>query len=113
MKIVRGVHWLIKPADLKEKKELTKKFAYLTKDEIASSLRKELGQGFHTIQTKHYVICSSAASPYTQWCGELFEHLEETFLDYWKNKGLELTPPKKTIGCDCLQNQTGVRELRP
>lgn len=92
-----GNYWRIKPENLKEKKELALPFAYFLKDELARRLQKELGEGFRTIRTEHYVICSNATTPYTQWCGELFEHLQKTFLAYWKDKGLELRPSEKPL----------------
>ena len=92
-----GKYWNITPENLKQKKEHAQAFSYFSKDELASRLKKELGLDFRTFQTEHYIICSNTTTPYSQWCGELFEHLEKTFLAYWKNKGLQLKSPEKPL----------------
>jgi hypothetical protein len=70
-----------------------KPFTRLNAEELGQDLKEELGPGFEIVQTRHYVIATSAGPVYARWCGDLFERLLTGFLEHWKGLGLALTEP--------------------
>ncbi len=54
-------------------------------------LLDEFGAGFNVKSTEHFVFVSDASESYVDWCGRLFESLEEGFRLYARRNGLELT----------------------
>lgn len=74
--------------------KLEQQFQPVDRAALASSLQAELGPGFQTHLTRHYVICSDASPAYVRWVGSLFERLQAGFRGYWKQAGLELTEPE-------------------
>jgi len=57
----------------------------------------ELPPGFDLLVTKHYCICFDTSRAYAQWCGSLFERLHDAFTNFWKQAGLEMTPPPRPL----------------
>jgi len=57
----------------------------------------ELPTGFDLLVTKHYCICFDTSRAYAQWCAALFERLHDAFANFWKQAGLEMTPPPRPL----------------
>lgn len=57
----------------------------------------ELPPGFDLLITKHYCICFDTSRAYAQWCGALFERLHDAFTNFWRQAGLEMTPPPRPL----------------
>ena len=54
-------------------------------------LLDEFGEGFQVKKTEHFILVSDASEGYVDWCGRLFESLEEGFRLYARRNGIELT----------------------
>ena len=54
-------------------------------------LLDEFGEGFQVKKTEHFIFVSDASEGYVDWCGRLFESLEEGFRLYARRNGIELT----------------------
>jgi hypothetical protein len=89
-----GKLWSVDTDQLVKRTATEDAFSPLERDELEKQLRKELGPGFETVSTKHYVICSNAGRQYSEWCGTLFERLFDAFQNYWKQRGLTLHEPE-------------------
>ncbi|MBL8814646.1 MAG: DUF1570 domain-containing protein [Planctomyces sp.] len=83
------------PGDEIESREVTSEaFVHFTADELALKLKQEAGPDFEILQTDHYVICSSANSVYTEFCGKLLELVfQEFFEEFAKSRGLSIREP--------------------
>jgi hypothetical protein len=57
----------------------------------------ELPPGFDLLVTKHYCICFDTSRAYAQWCAALFERLHDAFTNFWKQSGLEMSPPPRPL----------------
>ena len=82
------------PPDRLLEREKIEQFTPLTKDELGQRLRQQLGDGFEIVETKHYVLCTSAGRTYGEWCGRLFERLLGAFQKHWRSRELDLHEPQ-------------------
>ena len=57
----------------------------------------ELPPGFDLLVTKHYCVCFDTSRAYAQWCAALFERLYDAFANFWKQAGLEMSPPPRPL----------------
>lgn len=57
----------------------------------------ELPPGFDLLVTKHYCVCFDTSRAYAQWCAALFERLHDAFTNFWKQAGLEMSPPPRPL----------------
>jgi hypothetical protein len=57
----------------------------------------ELPPGFDLLVTRHYCICFDTSRAYAQWCAALFERLHDAFANFWKQAGLEISPPPRPL----------------
>lgn len=90
---------------LLERQDLGQPYQRLAADALGKHLQAELGNGFETYSTRHYVIASKAGRPYAQWCGALFERLYAAFQNYWKMRGLPLHEPDGPLVALVFANQ--------
>ena len=60
-------------------------------DRYEEALLEEFGEGFQVKKTEHFVFVSNASESYVDWCGRLFESLEEGFRQYARRNAMELT----------------------
>lgn len=97
--------WSITPDRLTARANLEHEFAPLRAEELAAALPDELGRGFKTTRTAHYVICSDAPAAYAEWTGKLFERLLKAFLLTWKQAGWELAEPESPLPALVFRNQ--------
>lgn len=97
--------WSITPERLKSREESQREYAPLDAAGLATALQEELGPGFKTTRTAHYVLCTDGPSAYTEWVGTLFERLLRAFLLIWKQAGWELTAPDAPLPALVFRNQ--------
>lgn len=105
-----GRLWTIGPKQLKKDEATTEPFRPFSADEIGQQLQTELIDfGIKSpsaiVQTKHYVICSTAGRVYGEWVGGLFERLHDAFHSFWKEAGLELHEPEFPLAAFALKDQ--------
>ncbi len=111
-----GKLWTVGSKQL-EKNELTDEtFQPLPADQLGKQLQQELIEfGIKSpseiIQTKHYVICSTAGRKYGEWVGGLFERLHDAFHAYWKEEELNLHEPEFPLTAFVLKDQTEFVQL--
>jgi hypothetical protein len=89
-----GKLWSVDSDQLIKRTATEEAFSPLDREDLDKQLRKELGAGFETVSTKHYVICSNAGRQYSEWCGTLFERLFDAFQSFWKQRGVTLHEPE-------------------
>jgi hypothetical protein len=89
-----GTLWNITPDKLLKREATGKTFEPMSTDEISQQLRREFGEDFEIVKTRHYVICSNAGKAYARWCGMLFERLMSSFRTHWRSRPLRLHDPK-------------------
>jgi hypothetical protein len=88
-----GRIWTVLPAQLESRERDDVEFSYLTRNQLAEGLLRELPPGFRVHNTAHYLICYNTTRAYAQWCGALFEKLNRAYFNFWRRQGLELTEP--------------------
>ncbi len=81
------------PASQLKSRTSADEFHPASADELSESLRREFGDRFTVVRTKHYVLCTDAGARFGEWTGKLFERLFEGFQTAWKGSGLELREP--------------------
>lgn len=97
--------WVVQPADLIEKEKTSEPFAPLPKAEFERALLEEMGPGFQTLATEHYVIVYNTSKHYARWCGQLFERLHNAYYKYWKERGFELKEPEAPLVAVVFENK--------
>lgn len=89
-----GGLWTIQPDEIISRKSDEAEFVPLSAEQLAEQLIGQLGGGFRTHQTAHYLIVYSTSDAYARWCGLLFERLYAAFTNYWSRRGFELSEPE-------------------
>lgn len=97
--------WIVQPADLIDKEKTDEPFSPLPKAELERVLVAELGPGFNTLTTDHYVIVYNTSKHYARWCGQLYERLFTAYYKYWKERGFELKPPEAPLVAVVFENK--------
>jgi hypothetical protein len=87
-----GRIWAITPDEQIRHTRDETPFKPLGREELVKGLLAELPPGFATLSTPHYLICYDTSRAYAQWCGSLFERLNQAFVNFWSRKGFELHP---------------------
>jgi hypothetical protein len=100
-----GRLWNVTPDLLTSLEKKGKPFSPLSAEELGQQLQAEFGERFSIIQTKHFVICSSADPRYARWCGTLFERLLTSFRKQWRRKETDLNPPALPFPAIVFSNQ--------
>lgn len=97
--------WSITPDRLRSSEELEREYTPLSARKLEDALLDELGDGYHTDRTRHYVLCSNAGPAYVDWVGSLFERLQRAFLQTWKRAGWQLTEPVNPLPAIVFRTQ--------
>ena len=105
-----GRIWPILPQRISEREETGETFKPFTPEEMAAELKKELGDGFETHVTRHYVLCSEASREYAKWAGLLFERLMAAFNTQWDHRPLDLREPEFPLCAVILKDERRYRE---
>ena len=62
--------------------------------EIAAKTLALLPAGAKSLSTEHFVVCYDTSETYARWNANLYEKMFKGMLRFWKEKGLELQPPR-------------------
>jgi len=65
-----------------------------TAKELAAKSLKRMPPGSKHITTEHFVVCYNTSDAYARWNASLYERLYKGFYRFWKEKGIDLTPPR-------------------
>lgn len=106
-----GRLWPMVPDQIKSREETGQVFKPFTQDEMAAELKKELGDSFEIVTTKHYVLCSEASREYARWAGSLFERLMAAFDRYWDGRALRIHEPEFPLCAIILRDERRYREF--
>ena len=93
----QGIVWPITASQSPVKETLDTPFTWMTADELAASLKTELGDGFEVVATPHYLICTNAGKGYGEWCGQMFERLHAGFQRFWTERIPGLEAPERPL----------------
>ena len=85
---------VIAPNALKRVEELSTPLIATPPKELAAKVLTLMPQGSRFIATDHFVVCYNTSEVYARWNSELYERLYKGFYRFWKEKGVELTPPR-------------------
>jgi len=89
-----GLLWAIPPEEQIKTTRDDSPFRPLSREELAGQLLRVLPTGFQVHETANYLVCYNTSKVYAQWCGALLERLFSAFLNYWQQRGLELSKPE-------------------
>ena len=84
----------IAPNELKRVEELSEPLVATPAKELATKVLGLMPAGSKSIVTDHFVVCYNTSDVYARWNSELYEKLFKGFYRFWKEKGVELTPPR-------------------
>lgn len=84
----------IPPDKLKRIDEIGGGLATTSAKDIAAKVLKLMPAGSKSLMTDHFVICYNTSDVYARWNGRLYESLYKGFFKFWKDKGIELKPPR-------------------
>ena len=87
---------LVQPADILSRTPVAQPKVESPRD-LGRRILGELPPGFDLLVTKHYCICFDTSRAYAQWCAALFERLHDAFANFWKQAGIEMTPPPRPL----------------
>lgn len=114
--LIQGIDsriWRVSAQRLKSRTPTKKAFAPISKPDLGQQLVQELGAGFRTHITEHYVLCTNASEAYARWCGGLFERLETAFQSYWnhRDRGFKTVAPQFPLVALIFQQQSQFAEF--
>ena len=92
-----GVLWSLQPTEQIQQDSSEVPFQLLSKDQLIQHLGEELPDGFEFHQTAHYIVCHNTTKAYAQWCGALYERLYRAFLNFWRQRGMDLQDPEAPL----------------
>ena len=85
---------VIAPNELKRAEELTTPLIPTPAKELAAKVLALMPQGSRSIVTEHFAVCYNTSDVYARWNSDLYEKLFKGFYRFWKEKGVELKPPR-------------------
>lgn len=62
--------------------------------ELAEKSLALMPQGAKSIITEHFVVCYDTTDVYARWNANLYERMYKGMVRFWKEKGIELEPPR-------------------
>lgn len=106
-----GRLWPLTPDRISGREETGGAFVPFTAEEMGAELKKELGESFEVVTTKHYVLCTEANREYARWAGLLFERLMAAFTRYWDGRALRLHEPEFPLCAVILRDELRYKEF--
>ncbi len=92
-----GVLWNLTPDRIRDQKPADRPWSPLPADELATVLIRETGPGFTVTTTPHFLLCSRASDVFTEYCGDLMEHVYEKYFDFWKERSVTVATPDRML----------------
>ena len=87
---------LVQPGDILSRTPVARPEVESPRD-LGRRILGELPPGFDLLVTKHYCICFDTSRAYAQWCAALFERLHDAFANFWRQAGIEMSPPPRPL----------------
>jgi len=82
----------------------------LSAAEIAEKTLGLLPAGAKSIATEHFVICYDTSDTYARWNANLYEKMYKGMFRFWKEKGMELHPPRFPLVALIFRDKDGYVE---
>ncbi len=95
----------VAPADLKRVEELGIKLIPTSAKDLAAKVLTLMPNGSKFLESEHFVVCYNTSEVYARLNSELYERLFKGFYRFWKEKGVELTPPRFPLVAIVFENQ--------
>ncbi|MFI4874011.1 MAG: DUF1570 domain-containing protein [Blastopirellula sp. JB062] len=92
-----GKMWPILAEDILAQQQTSETFAPLDDQALIAQTLAELPPGFEVHETAHYLIFYNTSKAYAYWCGSLYERLYRGFVNYWKQRGVDLHEPTQPL----------------
>lgn len=67
-------------------------FQFLSDEQMAELLIRQMGATFTITQTEHFILCSQAHELYTEYCGKLLERVHEQYYEFLTDRGIPVEP---------------------
>ena len=88
---------LFQARDIRSRTPLDASPPRATPREEGKRILAELPDGFELLITRHYILCFDTSRAYAQWCGALFEKLNDAFVNYWRKAGVEVEATQRPL----------------
>lgn len=100
-----GAMWPIMADTILQRSSDSTKLVPLDKEQLTERLLQELGPGFQSHISKHYVVVFNTTPVYAKWCSSLLEKLQKSFLYFWKKRGADVAEPKSPLAVLIFNNR--------
>ena len=84
----------VSPDELKRLEILPGKLEPTSTKDLAAKALQLMPAGSKVIATDHFIVCYNTSDAYARWNSNLYERLYKGFYRFWKEKGIELAPPR-------------------
>lgn len=89
-----GALTAVSPSELKRVEVLDQPLKGTSPKELGVKTLALMPAGSKYIVTDHFVICYNTSDAYARWNANLYDRLYKGFHRYWKERGVELKPPR-------------------
>ena len=84
----------IPPGTLQRIEKLSGMLVPSVAKDLAVRLLKVMPANSKYIATEHFIVCYNTSDAYARWNANLYERLFKGFYRFWKEKGVDLNPPR-------------------
>ena len=88
---------LVQAGEIHSRRRLADSTTRATPRDEGKRILAELPEGFELLVTRHYIVCFDTSRAYAQWCGALFEKLNDAFVNYWRRAGVEVEGTRRPL----------------
>ena len=88
---------LVQAGEIRSRRRLADSTTRATPRDEGKRILAELPEGFELVVTRHYIVCFDTSRAYAQWCGALFEKLNDAFVNYWRRAGVEVEGTRRPL----------------
>jgi len=88
---------LVQAGEIRSRRRLADSTTRATPRDEGKRILAELPEGFEILVTRHYIVCFDTSRAYAQWCGALFEKLNDAFVNYWRRAGVEVEGTRRPL----------------
>ena len=93
MELTTGEFIFCRTENILEQRSDNKDFAPLSVAEMAKVVREEFPD-CKVLTSEHYIIAYQTSTAYADWYRQMLENLHRSFTEFWKKRGVPLTPPQ-------------------
>lgn len=107
-----GQMFIIAPEEMISRNKNDAPFTPFTKEEMSASLLQEFPpeKGFHLLENEPFIIVYTTSKAFAHWYSRLLKKLYSGYMQYWKNRGIELHAPEFPLVAVVLSNEKRFQE---